>query len=132
MPGPRTRLRVKLLKKNGALAGEAFTVEIGSRKIEGQTTGDGLLDVPIPPTARLAHVTLTGVHESFDVELGGLDPHDSETGIAQRLANLGYGGATGGNDGLVAAVSRFREAQGLGPGAMDAAFIDALEQAHGS
>ena len=130
---PRTRLRIRLVQHGEALAGEPFVVEVGGRRIEGTTDGDGLLDVPVPALEHVALVALERAGEAFAVGLGQLDPLDSDSGIAQRLGSLGFGPAAPGSESLAGAIARFRQAHGLDAGGgADDDFTRALGDAYGS
>lgn len=79
------------------LANVAYRLEVGGRVIEGTTDGDGVLDEPIDARVTAAKLVLepdTERERSLDVRLGLLDPPDEDEGMFQRLANLGFRGAS--------------------------------------
>jgi Putative peptidoglycan binding domain len=53
-----------------------------------QTDADGNLNIEIASHVTSGSIEVDG--EVFDLAIGGLDPIDTESGVAQRLANLGY------------------------------------------
>jgi len=73
--------------------------------------------------------------ETYELQLGHLDPHDSPSGIQQRLRALGfYFGAVDEEIGpqTQAAIRRFQTKQGLEvSGEADDATTDALRDAYG-
>jgi hypothetical protein len=74
-----------------------------------------MLDIPIPPTARKAELTI-GDDEPIDIALGSMDPVDTWSGIQLRLNNLGYGvGEVTGkpNEKTRTALGAFQSANGL-------------------
>lgn len=78
---------------------------------EGQSDGNGFIAVSIPPSAKECKVTLGPPEDRhiFNLELGTLDPIDTDEGAMKRLFNLGYG-----VDGdAVTAINSFQKSQGL-------------------
>jgi hypothetical protein len=68
------------------------------------------------------------------VQLGSLDPLDTYTGQAQRLANLGFGRDVTGEDAaeFARALGEFQRSEEMTPtGRMDDATLEKLKQAHG-
>jgi N-acetylmuramoyl-L-alanine amidase len=86
---PRVRLRVYLKKGGEPRANEAFVVQVGEARFEGETDGEGLVDVGVPVSASTATLTLPATGERFVVRIGHLDPHDEVRGVLMRLINLG-------------------------------------------
>ncbi|MBN2170813.1 MAG: peptidoglycan-binding protein [Candidatus Krumholzibacteriota bacterium] len=75
------------------LADTAFTLDAGGSIQEGNTDGEGRIDVPVPAGARQAELVLspgTPDERRLTLLLGGLDPAAEVTGVKQRLANLGF------------------------------------------
>jgi hypothetical protein len=103
------------------------------------TTKDGVLEVPVPPTAQTVKVTVSTL-ESFEVDLGELLPVSTVGGVERRLFNLGYllyqlDGEDEEADtvALRAAIRWFQDDYGLEPsGTLDDEGQDALRAAHGS
>ena len=54
--------------------------------------GDGVIEQPIPPGVTQAKLTLGegDEEEVFTLQIGHVDPIDTDSGIQARLNNLGY------------------------------------------
>jgi hypothetical protein len=132
------KLRLRLTRHNQARADEAFELLIdgAAAPITGTTDGDGWIDQAIPADATRATLKLRDGVESYTLNLGHLDPHDSPAGIQQRLRSLGfYFGRVDGELGDVtaAALRRFQTAKSLGVnGEADDATVSALRDAYGT
>lgn len=123
-----------------AIGGIRFIVEVeGDRVGEGETGGDGMIDVQVPATARTATVRLepdTDRERLFEISLGSLEPESTIRGAKQRLHNLGFD--AGPVDDEDTDLYRFvlAEFQGLHglteTGELDAATISKLVDVHGS
>lgn len=91
---PRARLRLELHDRRGrALASRRFELTVGGETLSGTTDDAGRIDEPIPARAQEAElrVFLDGDRElEIPLAVGHLDPEDSESGVRQRLRNLGY------------------------------------------
>jgi hypothetical protein len=132
------KLRLRLTRHNQARADEAFELMIdgAAAPITGTTDGDGWIDQAIPADATRATLKLRDGVESYTLNLGHLDPHDSPAGIQQRLRSLGfYFGRVDGEIGDItaAALRRFQTAKSLGvSGEADDATVSALRDAYGT
>lgn len=134
--GP-AKLRVRLTRHAEPRADEPYELTFdGNATLTGTTDGDGWIDQPIPAAATRASLSLQDGQELYDLKLGHLDPHDSPSGIQQRLHALGYYfGAVDEDIGVhtQAALRRFQAKQGLDTtGEADDATVDALFSAYGS
>lgn len=132
--GP-VKLRVRLLHFGEPRANEAYELVFPDQAtLSGTTDGDGWIDQPIPAAATRVTLSLRDGEETHELLLGHLDPHDSPTGIQQRLRALGhYFGAIDGDVGpkTQGALRRFQTKQGLSvTGEADQATIDALRDAY--
>ena len=91
--GCMARLKLRFLREDDQpLANIRFVCVIDGRLHDGSTDADGWLDVAIPPSAEVGRVILDsgGPDErEFPIRIGHLDPHDSASGVEQRLRNLG-------------------------------------------
>jgi N-acetylmuramoyl-L-alanine amidase len=91
--GVPEKLRLTLLDENEEPRRELeYTLNIDGQWIEGKTNNNGELVHSISPGAR--HATLK-VHdddnsETYELNIGDLDPSDCIRGVQQRLRNLGY------------------------------------------
>jgi N-acetylmuramoyl-L-alanine amidase len=133
--GP-VKLRIRLTKLAEPRANEAYELIFEEQTITGTTDGDGWIDQPIPAAATRCTLSLTEGSELYELMLGHLDPHDSPSGIQQRLRALGfYFGKVDEDVGVhtQAALRRFQTKQGLDvTGEADDATVDALRDAYGS
>jgi N-acetylmuramoyl-L-alanine amidase len=133
--GP-VKLRIRLTKLGEARAGEAYELIFEEQTITGTTDGDGWVDQPIPAAATRAKLSLQDGAELYELQLGHLDPHDSPSGIQQRLRALGfYFGKVDEDIGAqtTAALRRFQTKQGLTVnGEADETTANALRDAYGT
>jgi hypothetical protein len=83
------RLRVALRDIVGKpRAGTTAVLEVDGKREDLTADGDGVIEMTIAPDARDAVLTVDG--QEYDLEIGKLDPIDSEEGVTRRLRNLGY------------------------------------------
>ncbi len=134
--GP-VKLKLRLTRHGEPRANEAFELLFeNDATITGTTNGDGWIDQPIPAAATRATLSLQDGAEIYTLLLGHLDPHDSPSGIQQRLRALGfYFGAVDEDVGpqTQAALRRFQEKQGLEiTGEADESTVNALRDAYGN
>jgi len=128
-------VRIRLTVNGAPLANVKLTASVDDGpSTTARTDDDGRVEIAVSPTARNAVLTSeNGL--SYRLELGGLDPIDTPTGLQARLAQLGY--YWGRIDGVIgpasrAAISAFQQAQGLSPtGSDDDSTRQALERAFG-
>ncbi|HKJ19460.1 MAG TPA: peptidoglycan-binding domain-containing protein [Woeseiaceae bacterium] len=62
--------------------------------ISGITDGDGMVEISLPPSVKRAKLVIRpGTQEemTIPIEVGGLNPIATLSGVKQRLRNLGYG-----------------------------------------
>ncbi len=130
-------LRMQILENDEPRAGAPYLLYIDGREVSnGELPGDGVLEVPIDPTAREGVLLVGEEMEEYRVQLGNLDPVTEVTGVKARLRNLGY--ETGAGQGLDdedsrEAISRFQGHERLeGTGTIDDATRQALLDRHGS
>src|SRR5262249_50376697 len=119
-------------------ANEPFTLVIdGKQTITGTTDPDGKIDVPIPGNARKAVLTVGEVPDvlKLNINLGGLEPVESWTGVQTRLKNMGFScDLTGKGDAqTIDALNDFRHSVGIAPSDdIDDATRQKLLEKHGS
>jgi hypothetical protein len=106
-------------------------LEIDGQKIDGKTDGNGKLEQKISPGATEAWVkTDTDI---YYLKLGGLDPTEENTGVEQRLQNLGFLGNEKTEENVSASVKDFKKKNGLGETEeVNAATRAKLIEKHGS
>ncbi|MFV8754808.1 peptidoglycan-binding protein [Nannocystaceae bacterium ST9] len=130
------KLRIRLTKLGEPRANEAYELIFEDQTIAGTTDGEGWIDQPIPLAATRATLALMEGEENYELRLGHLDPHDSPSGIQQRLRALGYYFGKVDEDvgpQTQAALRRFQGKQGLSvTGEADDATLDALRDAYGT
>ena len=132
---PKIMLRVFVHDEDDQpFASKPFKVTIDGVEIEGQTDGDGKIELPIPLTAKGGKLLIEG-HE-LPLRIGHLDPIEEVTGAQSRLANVGYD--LGGEHGEIGprtreALRRFQKANGLTEsGDLDDATRGKLSEKHRS
>ncbi len=134
----RVWLRLRFLDEGEARAGEKYTLKFAGQVLEGETDGEGKLEVQIPAGMEEAVLRLGGkdATEDYVLKIGDLDPETEPSGVQGRLINLGYGcAATGKMDADTRrAVREFQAAhQGLKvSGDIDDATRRGLVDGHGS
>jgi hypothetical protein len=116
-----------------------FVLSIDGIVTDGQSDGDGLVDVPIPPDAAQGRIRFNpGTPEeiAFELSLGHMAPIDTVIGVRNRLNNLGYRCLPSGDqmdDSLKGALRRFQEEHNLtANGDLDLPTKDKLSEIHGS
>jgi len=121
-------------------AGVDYRIEIGARKVTGKADGDGKIKISIMPNDREGTLVIapgTPQERQIPLFLGGLDPLDTSSGVAQRLNNLGYGPVPCGGEvseaEMAEALGAFQKASEIEPtGRIDDATRDKLKELHGS
>jgi len=120
--GIHTHLRLLLEDFQGnALGTKAYALEIGNDKFEGKTKSDGLVDHLVLAASTDGTLTVwLGADKKksiiWPLEIGFLEPHDTNKGVQARLNNLGY--TCGKEDGIVgpntkSAIKVFKKNNGL-------------------
>jgi N-acetylmuramoyl-L-alanine amidase len=134
----RTSLRLQLVDRSGnVLANRRYELATGPTPQTGQTDGDGWLVEEVATRATDIELRVwlrDGDREPIRMVIhpGGLDPVDDESGIVQRLANLGYGVASGDREALARAIAAFQAAERLEVnGHLDDATRSRLIERHG-
>ncbi|MDB4930056.1 MAG: hypothetical protein JWM10_2540 [Myxococcaceae bacterium] len=131
------KFNVRLQDEGGeARAGLAFVLTVDGVETRGSTDGEGWVRASIPPTARHGTLTVTdaatGEEESYEVELGHLDPADTVEGAQTRMKQMGlYFGVANGEmtRAFVYALKDFQTSRGLQPtGELDASTQAALRE----
>jgi hypothetical protein len=132
-PAERTnRFRVKLPTRDvhvvlidaagQPVAGSPYVLHLGGEVRAGKTGGDGAVhEKGFPPDLDRAELELPELGIKRTLSVGHLDPHQSESGWRQRLANLGYASDESG-------LSHFAQDQGLPEGTSVEALRDELQK----
>lgn len=130
-------LRLRLLDLEGEpRSGLSYTLDVDSEIIKGSTDPDGQIEEFVCPSAKKAVLEIKDgdIVEKFELQLGGLDPIDEDSGLIQRLTNLGYNCSEETSVGEITteALKAFQKANDLeASGSANDATRDKLEQLHG-
>ncbi len=134
--GTPAKLKMKLLNNNKPRANEKYMLDIDGTVTQGTTSGDGSIEVSVPPHAKQGKLTLLDTGDVYSLYLGHLDPIDEVSGIQSRLKGLGFynGDASGDlDDATRRAVASFQKTKKLSQtGQPDKSTKDALKAAFGS
>jgi hypothetical protein len=136
LKGLPTKLNLVLKDMEGnPRVGVEYTLSIDNMEFSGASGDGGLITQVIPPLAKKATLTLPE-DETYDFNLGYLDPTDYAKGVQGRLKNLGFYCAdiTDQLDEVTRdALRTFQQSAGLPvTGEPDKGTQDALISAHGS
>ncbi len=90
--GVPSLLKLQVLRLGEPVADKPYQLQVDGKIIEGQTDSDGRIEEPIPPESREASLVVDNDGEEirYDLELGGMDPVNTTTGVKARLKNLGF------------------------------------------
>lgn len=93
----RVAIRPQLLHLDATpVAGAKYAVTPAKKPLEGQTDGDGWFEQKVPADANDLKLTVNltddpdGPCYEWRLAIGHLDPVDTDSGLQQRLSNLGY------------------------------------------
>lgn len=87
--GEYALLRLQLMQDGKPRKDLAYTLDIEGRTWWGETNNEGRLEHKVPAMAKSAKLMIG--NEEYQLSIGGLDPLTEDSGVLQRLANLGYG-----------------------------------------
>jgi hypothetical protein len=131
-----TKFKLQLKKNATPRANSAYTLHIDNDTFEGKTDADGWIEHSIPPRAEKGQLILTDSDETYDLNLGHLDPLDQVEGVQQRLKNLGfYAGDIDGeeSDMTRTAIQFYQKNKGMNiSGVIDDELKNSLQDGHGS
>ena len=133
----RVKLQLRILRGDKPRAGIKFTLIVDGRVTESETDGDGWIREKISAVAKTGKLILlpgTEGEEQHELLLGSLDPIEEESGIVERLQNLGYFFASHQieDDTLELALEKFQVKNNLErTGKVDAATREKIKQMHG-
>jgi len=139
LKGVPVRLRFRLQDYYGQpRTAIPYSIEVDGKKSSGVTDGDGMVEVIVEPDSQKAKLTVTPVGspiETYEFNLGYMNPAQDVTGIQGRLKNLGFykGEVTGQlDDPTKRAISKFQNWAGIPEtGAIDPGLVSAVDAAHG-
>lgn len=133
---PHVPIELVLGTTGSLVTDEPWHIEANGEKANGTTTSDGKVSFSVRVTTRRVTLVLDKRGVRRELAIGGLDPADNLSGIAQRLQNLGlYHGPvidTMSPD-IAAAITELQRKRGLAPtGHLDRETRDAITTEHGS
>ena len=123
-------------KNNGEpLANRPYTLVLDGRIIEGVTTSDGNIEIPISPRAKLAELSVgEGTDRvEYSLRLGEMNPIDTIEGVQGRLSALGFQCRSTGvlDEATTGALESFQDCHGLEvTGQLDESTRSKLETLH--
>lgn len=99
-------VRLRLTLDDEPRKNEPWSICIDGAWQEGTTDGDGYLKVPVPPKAKKATLVIGegAMQETYELNIGSLDPIDTDEGVRERLAAIGIVLS----DDLAADISKFQ------------------------
>jgi Putative peptidoglycan binding domain len=133
--GVPAKFRIQLFLNDQPRAGQEYRLEVdGAVLSSGTTDADGVLEEAIPPQAKQGRLVVGPDQEEIPLDFGYLDPSTEDSGVAQRLRNLGFypeAFASGPEDDLGLAIVTFQATFGLpASGEADPATRRKLEEIH--
>lgn len=124
-------LRLRLLEEDKPRKNLQYKLKIGDQEIEGTTDGNGKLEHKISPKHPEAWV-ITEI-DVYHLTLGALDPTEEDSGVENRLQNLGFLGRQKSPAIVESSVKAFKDKNDLGnTGDVNAATRSKLLEKHGS
>jgi len=101
------------------LADTPYVLDIDGKTERGTTDSQAVIEKSILPDAKKATITFESPDGDenlvFELQLGGIDPIDKESGYRYRLENLGYLDPESKDQSLSDAVRAFQEDHGIAP-----------------
>ena len=90
--GVPVRFRLRLLLNGQPMSNEPFELLVDGKTHQGETDQNGVLKVPLLPSARSALLVLGEGErqEKVEISFGCIDPIDTQSGLEGRLSNLGF------------------------------------------
>jgi len=82
-------IAVRFQDEGRPLANERYLLAGAGEIIEGTTKDDGLVECDVPTTCAEVQVSFSAKGLTYFVKVGHLDPPETDSGLAQRLQNLG-------------------------------------------
>lgn len=136
LKGVPAKFRLRLMHEDQPRVGVEYELDIDGTVTRGKSDANGMIERWIPPNAKQGWLRLDGEGE-FPFRLGHLSPIENESGIRERLQNLGFLDSKGDRGALLAAAAAFRRKHELAPPAdetdpLDEPFRSKLVEVHGS
>jgi hypothetical protein len=132
-----TKTTLRLLQDGEPRESVSYNFRCGNFFAEGKSDSDGYLTFQVPASVTNGALTVIDKHnatETFNINIGHLDPIEEITGVQKRLKNLGFKCKETGksDDATNSAVSAFREKHKLEGEGIDDKLRDKLKTIHGS
>lgn len=128
-----------LAEEREPIADAPYRLDLAGSSTDGQSDGDGLVEVPIPLGERTGTITFYPDSEEpikFDLDLGEMDSIETVIGARKRLCNMGYRCVAEGDEldaDLRGALLRFQDEYDLETsGELDGPTKDKLVEVNGS
>src|SRR5262249_32368030 len=86
---PKVKITLVFVNDGQPMASEPFTVE-GLDPTDGTTDGSGSADFDVPVIVKEFTVKFTKQPYAYKVMVANIDPVTEDSGVLQRLVNLGY------------------------------------------
>ena len=86
------KFRIRLIEENAPRSHVPYSLTAGEQTFTGQSDAGGLIEAAIPPMLQMLTLTLGSGEEAqtFEINLGYLNPITTVSGIKARLNNLGF------------------------------------------
>jgi hypothetical protein len=132
--------KVRLCVKEGGnpQANQPYQLRVDNKLFSGNTDSGGNIEATIPPDAVEGCLTIgrgRATRRVYHLQLGGMDPVSSVSGVQKRLRNLGYHCPLSGemDDATAAALAWFQSDEGLeATGKPDDSTRQKLQEVHAS
>ena len=134
--GVPSKLCLRIMKNGTARANESYIINIDGNVTKGTLDPDGRIEISIPGNARKGMLKVGSDEQTFEFDLGGIDPLEEMTGVQTRLNNLGFD--VGEPDGILnpatrMAIQHFQKKHGLPEtGEANKATLSELRKVHGN
>jgi hypothetical protein len=87
---PRTKVSLSFKDLNKPRANAPYVIHGMGEPEEGQTDGDGAIEVLVPVHVREIKVTFPKDYVTYAVHVGDMDPIDEPSGVRKRLQHMGF------------------------------------------
>ena len=90
--GTPAKVKIQVKRNDEPRANTPYTLEIDGKVKSGNTDGQGMVEMQIPPGAKRGELRVGAGSEVeiFPFNLGAVDSVDTQDGARQRLRNLGF------------------------------------------
>jgi hypothetical protein len=85
-----TKFRLVIEQHQQPIAGKSYELTIDGKKLSGSTSDSGLIEVPLPASAKSGVLKIPDAEIECELQFGCLDPLEEVSGAQARLQNLGY------------------------------------------